>query len=67
MVQDLPEYPIGSQRGSWGITVIIRIRVDVTITSERLLLVCEVLSSHVTVFPYNMRNNTYMLLITWYQ
>jgi hypothetical protein len=25
MVQDLPEHPIGSQRGSWGTSVIIRI------------------------------------------
>jgi hypothetical protein len=28
MVQDLPEHPVGSQRGSWGISVIIRTRVD---------------------------------------
>jgi hypothetical protein len=25
MVQDLPEHPVGSQRGSWGTSVIVRI------------------------------------------
>jgi hypothetical protein len=25
MVQDLPEHPVGSQRGSWGTSVIARI------------------------------------------
>jgi hypothetical protein len=25
MVQELPEHPVGSQRGSWGTSVIVRI------------------------------------------
>jgi hypothetical protein len=29
MVQDLPEHPVGSQRGSWGTRVIVRIRVNI--------------------------------------
>jgi hypothetical protein len=38
MVQDLPEYRVGSQQGSWGISVIVRIRVNVILALHRGLL-----------------------------
>jgi hypothetical protein len=35
MVQDIPEHPVGSQHGSWGTWIIIRIRIDIIVIIRR--------------------------------